>query len=121
MKKITIVEDEELISKALAGVLEDAGFKVSQAYDGEEGLSMIESEKPDLILLDIIMPKMDGLTMLKKLQEKEWGKNIPIIVLTNLSDDRRVAEAMGRGVYSYLQKTDWRLQDVVEEVKKKLG
>ncbi len=120
MKKIAIIEDEASISGALRKVLENAGFKVCQAYDGVEGLILIQSEKPDLILLDIVMPKMDGLTMLKELQAQEWGKDIPVIMLTNLADNKRVAEAMGRGIYSYLEKTAWRLEDVVAEVQKKL-
>lgn len=76
---------------------------------------------PDLILLDIVMPKMDGMTMLAQLREDEWGKTARVITLTNLSDTEKVAEAIEHGSYEYLVKSDWKIEDVVAKVREKLG
>ena len=85
-KKILIVEDEASLRKALVEKFQREGFETFLAFDGVEGLDQAERIQPDLILLDIIMPKMDGMTMLKKLRESgDWGKQVPVIILTNLS------------------------------------
>jgi len=97
------------------------GFEVFQAGDGETGLAIALKEHPDLILLDIIMPKMDGMTLLKKLRTDAWGKKVPVIILTNLSDDRNIAEAMEGGVYDFLVKSSWEADDLVKRVKERLG
>lgn len=120
-KTILIVEDETPLRSALQEKFTREGFSVLEARDGEEGLNAALEKHPDIILLDIIMPKMDGLTVLKKLQEDSSGKDIPVILLTNLSDDQKVAEAIKEGVYEYLVKSDWKLADLVKEVKEKLG
>lgn len=120
-KKILIAEDEESIIKVLATKFTHEGFKVFEARDGEEGLEMALKEKPDLILLDIVMPRMDGLTMLKKLREDPWGKKVPIIILTNLSDDKNIADAMVVGVYDFLVKSSWDVDDVIKRVKERLN
>jgi DNA-binding response OmpR family regulator len=119
-KKILIVEDEVSLLMALGEKFSQEGFDIIEAKDGEEGLKMAIKKKPDLILLDIIMPVMDGITMLKKLREAENGKNTPVIVLTNLSDEQAVVESIQNGVNDYLVKTNWSLDDVVKQVKKKL-
>jgi len=121
MKKILIVEDEQTLVKALTSKLENEGFEAEGAINGEEGMKLAKSKKPDLILLDVIMPRMDGMTMLKKLKEDEETKNIPVIMLTNLSDDKRVAESIESGAHDYLIKADWKIEDVVVKVKKKLA
>lgn len=121
MKSIVIIEDEETLLRMLSEKLSREGFKVWKALNGEEGLHMIQTKHPDIILLDIIMPRMDGMTMLKTLRQSEWGKDIPVIILSNLSDDKRVAESMEHGVYDYLIKTDWSLEEVAKKVKGKLG
>lgn len=119
-KKILLVEDEEAIRTVLADKLRREGFQVIEGKDGEEGLSLSLREHPDLILLDIVMPKMDGLTVLKKLREDEWGKEVKVILLTNLSDVDKVAEALHGGSYNYLVKSDWKIEDVVKKVKEEL-
>ena len=87
-KKILVVEDEISLRKALADKFRREGFAVLEAKDGEEGLAVALKEQPHIILLDIVLPKMDGMTMLKKLrQENAWGKSVPVILLTNLSAD----------------------------------
>ncbi len=120
MKKVLIVEDEASLQKALLSKLEKEDYQVLQAFDGEEGLKMALEEKPDLILLDIIMPKMDGVTMLNKIREDEWGKNAKVIILTNLSEGNQVAAALDKGVHDYLVKADWRIEEVMEKIEDKL-
>ncbi len=123
-KKILIVEDELSARKALVEKFHSEGFEVAIAFDGEEGLEQSNRIHPDLILLDLVMPKMDGMTMLKKLRESgEWGKQVPVIILTNLSsdDDGRISDVAELLPTYYLVKTDWRLSDVVEKVKGRLS
>ncbi|HNX11204.1 MAG TPA: response regulator, partial [bacterium] len=78
-KKILIVEDDITLAKAISYEFEQENFEVCTAYDGEEGLKTAEQNLPDLMLVDINMPKMDGLTMLKNMRTTEWGKNIPVM------------------------------------------
>lgn len=119
--KILIVEDEEAILKALVDKFKKEGFEVLSASDGDEGFNLAVKEKPDVILLDIIMPKKDGMTMMKELRgEEKWGSEVPIVMLTNLSDPESVSEASKFGVYDFLVKTDWHLNDVVKLIKQKL-
>lgn len=122
MKKILIVEDEQDMREALVDKLTREKFYVLEAKNGEEGLEQSFKEHPDLILLDIVMPKMDGMTMMKRLREDKWGENVPIILLTNLSADEKIM----RGIVEdqpifYLVKSDWKIGDVVEKVKERLG
>src|SRR5882724_12815069 len=94
-KKILIVEDEEAMLRLLSDALSEAGFQVVTAKDGVQGLGNAKTYHPDLILLDIILPEMDGITMMKTLRETdEWGKNVPIIVLTNLNADDAIMKAV---------------------------
>ncbi|MEI7424623.1 MAG: response regulator [Candidatus Staskawiczbacteria bacterium] len=120
-KVILIVEDDIHLIKVLNKKLSSEGFIVIDASNGQEGLQKAETEHPDLILLDIVMPVMDGLTMLKKLREKEWGKQIKVILLTNLSDEEKVIEEEGLGHSDYLIKADWSLEDIVKKIKEKLN
>jgi len=120
-KKILIVEDDVTLSKAVSYEFEQENFEVFVAYDGEEGLKIAEQNQPDLILCDINMPKMDGLTMLKNLRTTEWGKNTPVMMLTNLSDEQKVMEALSQQAFYYLVKSDWDLSQIVAKVKEKLA
>ena len=121
MNKILIIEDEASMTKALKDKLSHEGYEVISSKDGEDGLNKALEEHPDLILLDIIMPKMDGLTVLKKLREDEWGKNAEVIILTNLSDNEEISRAISDGKGEYLIKTDWKMEDIVNKVKSKLN
>ncbi len=120
-KKILIIEDEALMLRSLSDKFREEGFSVLEANDGANGLDSALANHPDIILLDIIMPKMDGLTVLGKLRQDEWGKEVPVIILTNLSDSDKVAEAMKNRAYDFLVKADWKLEDIVRKVKEKLA
>lgn len=121
-KKILIVEDEAPLRNAVADILSFEGFTVFQAKNGQEGLDLALKEHPDLILLDLMMPVMDGLTMLEKMrQDVEWGKNAAVILLTNLNDPEKIAQATSAGSYDFLVKSDWNIEDVVKKIKSRLG
>ncbi|MBT4120946.1 MAG: response regulator [Candidatus Magasanikbacteria bacterium] len=117
---ILVVEDESAVSEALGDKFGREGFEVFLAKDGAKGLEVALREIPDLILLDIVMPVMDGITMLEKMRKDKKGKKIPVIMFTNLSDSDRIKEAQKKGVNDYLIKADWKLEDVVKKVKEKL-
>jgi CheY-like chemotaxis protein len=119
-KTVLIVDDEELITKALAKKLQNGGYDVLVRRNGEDGLKAALSEKPDLLLLDMIMPKMDGMTVLTKLREDEWGKDLPVIVLTNLESGEEAEKSKQSGVFDYLVKTNWSLSDVLSKVEEAL-
>lgn len=121
-KKILIAEDEMPMLQALANKFKKEGFTVLTAADGEAAFNLAVKEHPDILLLDIIMPRIDGIGLVKKIrQESRWGEGVPIIMLTNLSDPQSVSEAANYGVFDFLVKTDWRLDDVAELVEKKLN
>lgn len=120
-KKVLVVDDEKVLLELLVSKMEQNGFTVIGAQDGDEGLQKALDERPDLILLDIVMPKMDGITVLKKLRQDDWGKNVPVIVLSNLNTAEAVEKSLENGVYDYLVKVDYSLDDLVAIVKKKLG
>ncbi len=121
-KKILIVEDEAPLRNAVTDILTFEGFTVFQAKNGQEGLDLALKEHPDLILLDLMMPIMDGLTMLEKLrQDAEFGKTAAVILLTNINDPEKVAMATEAGSYDFLVKSDWNIEDVVKKIKGRLG
>lgn len=120
-KKILIVEDDLSYSNVFSDVFSDEGMHVLSAKNGQEGLDIALKEHPDLLVVDIAMPVMDGLTMIKKLRENEWGKDADVILLTNLFDMDKVAEAAEKGAFDYLVKKDWSMEDLVKKVKKRLN
>ncbi len=120
-KKILIVDDEALVVKVITAKLKREGFLVDAAYDGEDALQKVAKEKPDLILLDIIMPKLDGISVLKRLKKQDSTKNIPIIILTNLYDDKKVADVLQAGNTEYLIKVEHPVKDIIRRVKEKLS
>ena len=126
-KKILVieaVEDDTSLRKALHDKFALEGFRVLEAGDGEEGLSIALREHPDLIVLDILLPKIDGITMMKKLRAgKEWGQKVPIILLTNLSaDDDRINQAIADNEPAYyLVKSDLAINDLVDKIKERLS
>lgn len=120
-KKILIIEDEATLNKAIAEYLEAENFQVLSALDGEVGAEMAKKEVPDLILLDIILPKKDGYEVLDELKKDEKTKNIPVILLTNLESQEDIVRAFEKGATTYLVKSDYKLQDVAKKIKTALG
>jgi len=120
-KTVLVVEDEVALRSALHDKLIHENFAVLEAKNGEEGLEIALREHPHMILLDIIMPKMDGMTMLEKLREDKWGKYAKVIVLTNLTDSKKIMEAIKHGSFEYLVKSDWKLEDVMAKIRELLG
>jgi len=116
-KKVLVVEDEATLQKALCDVLAGEGFQVISALDGEKGFQMAREEKPDIILLDIILPKMDGFEVLTHLKSNDETRMIPVIILTNLSDLENIQKALDLGATTYLVKADFHLDDVLKKVK----
>lgn len=120
-KTILIVEDEESMAMAIIEKLTKDGYNVIAAKNGEEGLNSAIKEHPDLILLDIVMPKMDGITMLKELRKDEWGRGAKVIMLTNLNDEKMISDALDQDSQDYLVKTDWKLADITDLIDKRLN
>lgn len=119
-KKILIAEDDKSLLWILRQSFADAGFSVFFAEDGEVGLAIAEKENPDLILLDISMPRMDGITMAKKLKEK--GIKSQIIFLTNFKDAEHISEAVALMKYTdYIIKSDLSIDQIISRVKERLG
>lgn len=116
-KKILIIEDEKNLIDSLKEKLTNVGFEVLTAEDGIAGLDMAFQNEPDLILLDIVMPKMNGLEMLERLRKDEWGRRAPVVLLTNYGDADQMEEAKKYDVRDYIIKANVKLQDVVDKVK----
>ena len=119
--KIVLIEDEEMLANMYEVKFKNEGFDLEKALDGAEGLAKAKAIKPDFILLDIIMPKMDGFSVLKALKEDDTTKDIPVILLTNLGQDEDIQRGKDLGAVGYLVKANLTPSEVVEEVKKKLG
>jgi two-component system, OmpR family, response regulator MprA len=119
-KKVLVIEDEKDLRDAIQTALTYEGFEVETAEDGVDGYNKVHEFKPDLILLDILMPKQNGIDTLKSLRGEEWGKNVPVIIMTVLDDMDRISEALEAGASEYLVKTDISLGTIVEKVKKRL-
>ena len=120
MKKILFIEDESALQKTLSDYLKKEGYEVISALDGESGLRLAQTQKPDLILLDLILPKMDGFEVLRKLMENPETKEIPVIILTNLERMEDIGRALELGAKTYLVKANYTLKEVAEKVKKVL-
>ena len=121
MKKVLVIEDELNLCKSIEEILSGEGYTVLTASDGEEGLRLAVSETPDLVLLDLILPKKDGFSVLKELRENEATSKIPVIVLSNLGEMEDVGRVLELGANRYLVKTDYKLAEVVEKVKETLN
>lgn len=117
-----MVEDETPLRRILKEELEkQLGLSILEAKDGRQGLELALKEHPDVILLDLVMPRTDGMTMLDELRQDDWGKGARVLILTNLEHDgEKTIDAVREGVYEYIVKTRWTLADVVKRVKEKL-
>lgn len=118
---VLIIDDEESLVNILSQKFTDEGITAYVAYNGREGLQVALEKHPDIILLDVMMPEMDGFDVMKHLQEDEWGKDVPIILLTNSSSIDTVAKAVSSGMSEFLVKTDLKLDDVVNKVKSRFN
>lgn len=122
-KIVLIVEDEASLRNVLRDQLVQDGFSVMEAKNGAAGLKMALDSHPDLILLDLVMPVMDGLTMLKKLRREKWGKTAPVIILTNLvSKNPLVNQYLTQTHHTYfLEKSNIKIDEVVVKVRERLS
>ena len=120
MKTILLIEDESALQKTIGEALSQEGFSILSALDGEAGLRLAQDKCPDVILLDLILPKANGFDVLKSLKEQDATKNIPVVVLTNLESMEDVQKALDLGAMTYLVKSNYTLQEVVEKVKQVL-
>ena len=116
-KTILFIEDESALQKTFADILRKEGYEIISALDGEIGLRLAKTKKPDLILLDLILPKLNGFDVLKKLKEDTETKEIPVIVLTNLEALKEVDRAIELGARTYLVKAQYNLEEVVKKIK----
>lgn len=119
-KKILIVDDEKDLRDALGEALEHAGYQTLSASDGEEGVTKALEEKPDLILLDIMMPNMNGHEALARIRKDAWGKDAKVLLLTASDDPADVVNVVQNEGTDYLVKSNWSLEDVVKRVKQSL-
>lgn len=121
VKSVLIVEDEIALRTILKEKFYNEGFNVFEAQNGEEGLGVALIKHPDIILLDIVMPKMDGNTMLKKLREDSWGNTASVMILTNLDSLTNIAKTVENNAFEYFVKSDIKIEDLVSRVKEKLS
>lgn len=120
-KKVLLIEDEEIILDLLRRKLTQEGYEISVARDGEEGLRVIREVKPDLILLDIIMPKMGGFEVMEEMGKDKNLKDIPIIVISNSGQPVELDKAQKLGAKDWLIKTEFDPQEVIDKVVKQIG
>jgi len=119
-KTVLIVEDDNLLLVTLTHQFEDAGYTVITATDGEQGVEKFLSGKPDAVVMDVMMPRKDGVEMLEEIREKAPESTVPFIVLSNANDMDYVARAMGNGAIAYLLKSDRQIDSVVKLVEEKI-
>lgn len=121
MTKIAIIEDDPVINQMYRMKLEGEGFDVQVADNGERGVDLVEAFKPDVILLDLQMPKMDGAEALARIRAKPTSKTTPVIVLTNLGQEEAPKSLEALGIHSYIVKADLTPRQVVGRVKEALN
>ncbi len=121
MKTILFIEDEPTLQKLVGHLLEEEGYKIINALDGEVGLELAKKTKPDLILLDLILPKKDGFVVLQELKDDQSTKQIPVIVLTNLEGSTDVEKALSLGATTYLVKANYQLDEVIKKIKETIS
>jgi DNA-binding response OmpR family regulator len=117
MNKILIVDDEQPLRKIMNDQFTKEKFEVITAQDGADGLGAALKNHPDLIVLDITMPVMDGFTMLKKLRQDKWGSKVPVMILTNRDDSANISAMMNNKINKYYIKADNKLDDIAKEIK----
>jgi len=117
MPKILLAEDDKLISNSLCDALKQNGFEAIPAYDGEEAMAKAKELKPDLLLLDIMMPKLDGISVLWELKADPELSKLPVIILTNMGDAETISKIIEAGAVDYLLKSDQSVDDIIKKVR----
>lgn len=120
-KTILFIEDEEALQKSISTVLQKDGYKVLSAMNGETAVKYAREEKYDLVLLDLILPKLNGFEILKELKENEEKKSIPVLIVTNLETSADIQKALDLGATNYLVKSNYDLDEIVKKIKTALG
>jgi len=118
MTKILIIEDEKVLAEMYKDKLEESGFEVDLASSAKDALSYLKTEKPDLILLDILLPRENGISLFRKIKETKAAPDIPVVAFSNYDDPLAKKEALELGVKTYLIKTQYTPKELVEEIKK---
>jgi len=119
-KNVLIIEDEKMLSEMYKTKFEMEGFAVKQSFDGKDGLEKAKSGKPDIVLLDIILPKLDGFLVLKELKEDPAMKKTPVLLLTNLGQDDDIKKGKSLGADGYFVKANHSPAEIVEQVRRQL-
>jgi len=119
--KVLIIEDEVSLLDVLQKKLEKEGYQVFAAYDGEEGLRQMEAVKPDVVLLDIVMPRINGMEVLQKMQQSESMSQIPVLIISNSGGPIEIDRALKLGAKDYIIKTEFDPQEVLEKMAKILA
>jgi two-component system alkaline phosphatase synthesis response regulator PhoP len=118
MKKILIIEDEKILAELYKDKFEEAGYEVDLVFTSEEAIDYLKKERPDLILLDILLPKENGISFLEKFRETENFSKIPVVTFSNYDDPKTKKEAFELGIKAYLIKTQYTPSQLLEEIKK---
>jgi len=121
MKKILLIEDESALQKSLGDTFRKDGFEVLSALDGETGERLAKSGKPDLIILDLVLPQKDGLDVFQALKDSPETKDIPVVILTNLERIEHVEKVLEMGAKTYLVKANYTLKEILEKIKQILA
>jgi DNA-binding response OmpR family regulator len=117
-KKIVLIEDDKILSKVVYEELKEADFDVSQAFDGEEGLKLATDKKPNLILLDLLLPKKHGFEVLEELKKSSVTNSVPVIILTMLGSDEDIKKGLKLGANDYIVKSQHAVSEIIDKVKK---
>jgi len=121
MTKIAIIEDDHTISQMYRMKFESDGYDVQVAENGKVGIQLVEDWAPDIVLLDLMMPEMNGDESLREIRSKDWGKTVPIIILTNMGKEEAPRELEALNVSDYIVKAEMTPRQVVDKVKRVLG
>ena len=121
MKKILVIDDDQFFGKTLEAALPAGKYELMQAADGEEGMAKLKADKPDLIILDMMMPKVDGPAFMRKIQESPDLPKVPILVSSNLSSIKKISDMMGMGAVGYVIKSDESMASIVQDIERVMG
>lgn len=119
-KKILAIDDDSLLLGSITEALQAAGFVVLQAKNGKEGLEVALKEKPDLVLTDNLMPIVNGVDMIVGLRKDDWGKRVPVIIMTNVYTEDMLNESLQAGATDYVMKSDLSLEKIVQLIQTRL-